>query len=401
MANHAVSFSTQRFFEFPEIDERVIRHSGTSSSNRKVIAIGDTVTFRYAFGVQTSTRVTISGFDSDLWTNTSPVSLGVGESVTKTIRSGASLRSDAVFFSASGFTGDAFYFTVVSGADTTPDGFSFNDLVQVSPNQTYTSNLIRISGINTPVAASINNGGSMSVNGGSYRTSATIVNGDSIRIRRTSGGYGARVSTTITVGGVSDTWYITTKASPDQGQIIPFPITSLPINFNAIKQFFGGNGSLNDYRRGGTYVPDISQNSRIPTGVPLDMHDFLGSATSFYFTKNPTSRFAFENTFYSGRNIQLIWNFGIDWAFGYANIGSSVEHRYTLVQTTGSGLTLSPSSAGSFSTSNNYVSVSRNFNQKEAGTFIGYIRIEARHKDYPSRVLTQNVSYNIEAYSEP
>jgi hypothetical protein len=78
------------------------------------------------------------------------------------------------------------------------------------------SNTITIAGINTSVTASISgNSAEMQVNSGSYTSSNQTINvGDTIRLRMTSSATaGATVNTTLTVGGTSDTWSVTTTTA--------------------------------------------------------------------------------------------------------------------------------------------------------------------------------------------
>jgi hypothetical protein len=104
----------------------------------------------------------------------------------------------------------------VSGysADTTPDPFAFTDVTGVALNTTQTSNTITVTGINAAANVSIS-GGTYSKNGGSYTSSAgTCVNGDTFRVQHTSSNsYSTAVNTTLTIGGVSDTFTSTTLAN--------------------------------------------------------------------------------------------------------------------------------------------------------------------------------------------
>jgi len=107
-------------------------------------------------------------------------------------------------------------FTATTAADTTPDAFSFTDQTGVSTSTTIYSNIITIAGINTSVTASISgNSAEMQVNSGSYTSSNQTINvGDTIRLRMTSSATtGATVNTTLTVGGTSDTWSVTTTTA--------------------------------------------------------------------------------------------------------------------------------------------------------------------------------------------
>lgn len=99
----------------------------------------------------------------------------------------------------------------LSPPDTTPDGFTFTDQTGVALATTTTSNTVTISGINTSTAVTVS-GGEWQKNGGGWTSSAgTVVNGDTIAVRHTSAATSlTAVNTTLTVGGVSDTFTSTT-----------------------------------------------------------------------------------------------------------------------------------------------------------------------------------------------
>lgn len=101
--------------------------------------------------------------------------------------------------------------TTTLAGDGTPDQFTFTDVTDAALSTTQTSNLITIAGITISVAVSVT-GGTYSKNGGAYTSSAgTAVNGDTFRVRHTSSSSpDTAVNTTLTVGGVSDTFTSTT-----------------------------------------------------------------------------------------------------------------------------------------------------------------------------------------------
>jgi len=99
--------------------------------------------------------------------------------------------------------------------DTTPDAFSFTDQTGVGIASTCTSNTITVTGIDTASAISIT-GGQYSINGGAFTSSSgSVVVNDTVQVRHTaSGSYSTQVDTTLTIGGVSDTFSSTTEAEP-------------------------------------------------------------------------------------------------------------------------------------------------------------------------------------------
>lgn len=99
------------------------------------------------------------------------------------------------------------------GSDTTPSAFSFVDQTGVAVSSVTTSNAITVSGINAASTISVT-GGQYQINGGAWvSTSGTVVNGDSVNVRQTSSAsYSTQTDTVLTIGGVSDTFSVTTRA---------------------------------------------------------------------------------------------------------------------------------------------------------------------------------------------
>lgn len=113
--------------------------------------------------------------------------------------------------------------------DTTPDQFNFSDVTGAALATEYTSDLITVSGIASAAAISVIDG-TYSVDGGTYTaTAGSVNNGDTVKVRGTSSGSNSTaVNVVLTIGGVSDTFSITTAAGGGSaGQMFgfPFPIT--------------------------------------------------------------------------------------------------------------------------------------------------------------------------------
>jgi hypothetical protein len=109
-------------------------------------------------------------------------------------------------------------YRTASTNDTTPDQFTFIDQTGVALNTVITSNTITVSGINTAAPISIT-GGTYSINGGPYTSSSgTVNNGNTVTVRQTSSGnYSTTTSATLTIGGISDTFSVTTISSSSGG----------------------------------------------------------------------------------------------------------------------------------------------------------------------------------------
>ena len=112
--------------------------------------------------------------------------------------------------------------TLANAADTTPNPFSFTDQTGIALNTTVTSNTITVAGINASSAISIS-GGLYSINGGGYVASAsTVNNGNSVTIRLISSpNYSTSSNAVLTIGGVSDTFSVTTLANSTGGFLLP------------------------------------------------------------------------------------------------------------------------------------------------------------------------------------
>ena len=112
--------------------------------------------------------------------------------------------------------------TLAAPVDTTPNTFNFTDQTGVALATAITSNAITLSGINAPAPIAIS-GGSYSINSGAFTTaSGTVANRASIRVQlNSSTSYATAASATLTIGGVSDTFTVTTLAAPVGFQLPP------------------------------------------------------------------------------------------------------------------------------------------------------------------------------------
>lgn len=104
--------------------------------------------------------------------------------------------------------------TTTAAADSTPNAFSLGDKSSAELSTSYSSSSPTISGINTSATVTVS-GGEWRKNAGAWGSaSGSVVNGDTVQVRGTSSGsYSTAVNVTLTVGGVSDTYTITTRAA--------------------------------------------------------------------------------------------------------------------------------------------------------------------------------------------
>lgn len=107
----------------------------------------------------------------------------------------------------------------VAGSDTTPDAFTFADRFNVATATEITSDPVTITGIDAAAAITVT-GGTYSINGGAFTSSAgTVVNGDTVRARHTSSASASTATNTVvTIGGVSDTFTSTTAAAANPSE---------------------------------------------------------------------------------------------------------------------------------------------------------------------------------------
>lgn len=93
-----------------------------------------------------------------------------------------------------------------------PNAFTFVDITNATRSTAYISNAITVGNVGDFAVISVVSGGLYSINGGAYTSSpGTVVNGDSVMVRTTSSdAYSTAVSVTLTIGGRSDTYTVTT-----------------------------------------------------------------------------------------------------------------------------------------------------------------------------------------------
>ena len=121
------------------------------------------------------------------------------------------LTNNGSSFSADNPTVDA-----PPAGDTTPDAFSFTDQTNVSLSSTITSAAVTITGIDASITCSAT-GGTLDLNSdGTFSSSRTVSNNDTIRARHTSSASNSTATNTVVdcgTGPVSDTFTSTTEAA--------------------------------------------------------------------------------------------------------------------------------------------------------------------------------------------
>ena len=419
MTTHILSISTIR----TEFGTKI-----TSQPADITVLQGDTVEFRWGLheGSEEPSYITVSGLDSGVFGSPSSFNLNAPNNVpvSRNVAVNATLGVDQVTFSPSdiGYPSKTVNITVDTSLDQDPAPFNLGDNIDnVNPSQVIEGRRFSVTGLSTGANAPVSiTGGQYSKNGGSWTSIAgTINNSDTIKTRITaSSSFNTTVSCTLTIGSVSDSWSVTTRADPGSGNLIPFgfndPNDDMILR-DDIGEFYGFRfnvspfGSrLADYVRGGEYVPDIPQNSGVPTAPPITMDDMRGSYMSIYFEKLPTFKAASHDSTGSGTTLDLGWStleepiessdFYVGYGIGARNV---CEYRYTVTGLSSNGVYVTSSNYGTFSIANKTIVLALDVSQGQAEQqYTGTITIEVRHPADPTEILTTNVDYSFFVFGE-
>ena len=169
-------------------------------------------------GITGSVSVSVSGdgapqvrIDGGSWVTSGSITDGQTLEVRLTSNAAFSTMNSATV--TVGTASDQWDVTTVA-QDTTPDAFSFTDQTNVALNTVTTSNSVTISGITGSVSVSVSGAGTpqIRIDGGSWVTSGSIANGESLEVRLTSANADSTMrSAAVTVGSGSDQWDVTTN----------------------------------------------------------------------------------------------------------------------------------------------------------------------------------------------
>ena len=170
-------------------------------------------------GINVSTPISITGgtysINGGTYTSaSSTVTLGNTVKVRK-VSAGTYSTTKSATLTIGGVSDTFSVTTMANPVDTTPDAFHFTDRTDVALNTEYKSNAITVAGINAAAPISIT-GGTYAINGGTYTSaSGTVSLGNTIKVRKvSSSSYSTTKSATLTIGGVSDTFSVTTLSDP-------------------------------------------------------------------------------------------------------------------------------------------------------------------------------------------
>jgi hypothetical protein len=169
-------------------------------------------------GLTTPAPIAVSGDASSqyaigagAWTN-APGTVANGQTVR--VRHTSSAATGGAVHTTLTIGGVSDTFTSVTHFDITPNPFTFEDVVDVMPGTSQVSNAVLVTGINgpAPIAVFEDASSQYAINGGAWTSApGTVVNGQTVRVRHTSGaGLNLATHTRLSIGGVSDTFTSTT-----------------------------------------------------------------------------------------------------------------------------------------------------------------------------------------------
>ena len=207
-----------------------------------------------------------------------PGTVNQGDSITVRLTSSDSSSTSSNVTLTIGGVSDTFSVTTV---DTIPDAFTFTDQTGVPLNSLRESNSITVAGITGPASISITLGGEYKIGAGSYTSaSGTVNNGDTITVRQTSSGsFSTTTNATLTIGGVSDTFSVTTLNNTYDGNGDGIPDYQQP-NVASMNTFSGLDlvtlASPNGTTLANAQAKDNPSPGNSPSGVtfPYGFFDF-------------------------------------------------------------------------------------------------------------------------------
>ena len=201
-----VSDTTPDVFSFTA--ETAVNLSTETESNTITVA-----------GINRPSAISVTGGDYSINGGTYTSAAGTvsnGDTVKVRLTSSASNSTATAATLTIGGVSGSFDVTTLPPSDTTPDAFAFTDQTDVALSTQTESNAITVAGINTTSAISVT-GGDYSINGGTYTSAAgTVSNADTVKVRLTSSASNSTATAaTLTIGGVSDSFDVTTLTPPD------------------------------------------------------------------------------------------------------------------------------------------------------------------------------------------
>ena len=377
-------------------------------------------TFEHLLGIGS---MTVSGFSSTMWSDTSTMTVAHGQTLNRTMKSGlADGVQDSLTFNFSGNLDTGTVIVEALTADVYPYDFGWEQLVIAGSLQTSEYVTINWSGGLTGTGITVYGHASAQVmveRIGTWGVSfAPIFQGDRVRVRANAPTTFSSTRTIYTLAGSNNErgdYRISTEPDPDSGETLYIGVTVPPISSVDIENLFGsprldlwgppGDMVFSDYVKGGSRVPDITANANIPTSFPMDGLQFLNSATSLYWYIRPADYIDSCNTQPAGCNLSFQWQLGTQFDVGYGDrMKNVVQVRYSHdPDDTGYPGGATVESEAGFDVwldaqSNRWFRVSATTNSPTEIFFAGTFTIEIRHKDFTGLVITDTCRYELQFF---
>lgn len=249
--------------------------------------------------VKTSNTITVAGLDnndsatvsvtggtysknSGAYTSSNGTAVnGDTFSVRQTSSSSTNTTTDVTL--TIGTVSDTYSVSTAVPSDNTPDAFNFTDETGKELSTLDESNEQTITGIDVATSISISGNSAqfrVKPSGGSYgawtSSSTTLTNGATVQLRmNSSGSYSTQVSTTVTIGTVSDTWRLTTRAQ----------VTASTPNSPTVTQTTNTSGSsqtVDVTSSGGSGTIQVSNNNSTWSANGTDFSHTRGTTVNYY-----------------------------------------------------------------------------------------------------------------------
>lgn len=397
MADHTVTLSAS-FFTDPQAGTQYSLSIDSPGS----ITVGETVRFLYENSGQGSGTIRITGLDA--FSDNSNITLSKGGS--KTITSDTILNdtfSATIDYNAT----QTANINVQSTVDNSPNPVVFGGVGNVNPGTLVESSPKQVTGINTTISMSVL-GGQSKINNGEWSSSdKNVTPNQSVRVRGTSSSnYNTNTFVTGSIGDKPYRFTISTKSDPDEGEKIPFPKTAFPVSVKDLGDFFGRTDPVvtpqDEYLKGDSFVPNISENVNVPTALPLRTSNFLGSYTTLYWVKTPESKTGLVDSGLGGGTLELHWKSALegsnDFDVGYNILmRNNVDYKYIVVMEQGSLTSKSPSS-DEFGNEQGVI-LYKDYSHNQAEEWVkGELFISARHKQYVYAEIITSVKFDFLIY---
>ena len=393
-----------------ELGEIQVTNGGTSGSPLE-LERGDTLTVTHSSLSNISGSIPVGSWSAAVWTSTSTAYVARGSSVTRTVKSDATIgAADTITCTQTGYTTGNVFVEVVSAAppvsNSKPNSFGVASVTDALRNATVNFQSVSVTGNSASATSRVTGGVKQRKSPtGTFTTSdITVSAGDTVYLQATASNlYSTTSNFTLRIGDLSGSngenydyetasFSVSTISDPGVGQTLTFPISSGTISMEDIIEFFdfppvvGSLGvqpaeDLGSYYKGGSYVPNVAANSSIPTSGQIQLDDFYGCETRWYLSA-PAAVSLDQNTLSGQSSYTLSFTIdNADFGGGYGpNVGrnSQIRNQSIVEVWSNNASTLSVTGGSSTYTSNFSMTVSMTTSANSEREFYGYIPLDGR-----------------------